>query len=128
MWNLQSLEGIRILIETAFDDREDRKMYYEQTELLSPFKWKKMRLNLMLNTLRQHKLKEGLTSVEVNTDKGSNYDREYLEPWCEKVRERMLQYEPVKMLWPELSGKGLGYRKPGSGVFGRATKNDAGES
>jgi hypothetical protein len=48
-------------------------------------------------------LKEGLTSVEVNTDKGS-------------------------MLWPELSGKGLGYRKPGSGVFGRATKNDAGES
>jgi hypothetical protein len=128
MWNLQSLEGIRILIETAFDDREDREMYYKQTELLSPFKWKKMRLNLMLNTLRQHKLKEGLTSVEVNTDKGSNYDREYLEPWCEKVRERMLQYEPIETLWPELSGKGLGYRKPRPGVFGSAPKNDAGES
>jgi hypothetical protein len=128
MWNLQSLEGIRILIETAFDDREDREMYYKQTELLSPFKWKKMRLNLMLNTLRQHKLKEGLTSVEVNTDKGSNYDRKYLEPWCKKVRERMLQYEPMKMLWPELLGKGLGYRKPRPGVFGRATKNDAGDS
>jgi hypothetical protein len=125
---LQRLEGVRVLIEFRSDCNEYRTRFCVDPDVLGHKTWKKMRLPGILRALRQHMLKGEFTGVEMRNVEGSCYGehtppwstinyRKELGPWCDAVREVLLEHLPLgqggsvsERRWADEEGKRVGAR------------------